>query len=128
MLRWLEQYHFITMEATLLGRLEGVDVLTDLTKASMHLWKSLGSTDQNLVTISKVLKSSLLIYSYLTDDKRVNVVIKGIGLLNDGYFLYQQCSTLKLQTITRAQVCQIISSIALTALALYGIEKGYFQK
>ncbi len=127
MLRWLDKYHLITLDATLLGHLEKVTILRNLTKASIRLWQGLKATDLNLVTISKVLKSSLLLYSYLADDKRVKVVIKGIGLMNNGYFLYQQCSTLKSQTITRVQFCQIITSIALAALALYGIEKGYFQ-
>jgi hypothetical protein len=128
LLRWLEKYHFITLEATLLGHLDGIAILRDLTKASLLLWKSIGDANQNLVSISKILKSSLLIYSYLADDKRVKVVIKGIGLMNNGYFLYQQCNTLKSQTISRAQLCQIISSIALAALALYVIKQWCFQK
>lgn len=192
MLKWLEKYHFITLESALLGRLEGIVIFRDLTEDSMRLWKDLGAAatpvDRNRViaSISNVLKSSLLfyahlsddkrvkkvakgidvlsdlheasarlwqdlgpdvpvdrdlvlsismfvksslsIYSYLTDDKSVKFVIKGIGLMNDGYCLYQQCSTLKSQTITRIHICQILTSIALAALALYGIEKGYFQK
>lgn len=111
---------------------KGIDVLRDLHKASVRLWQDLGSVvpvDRDLVvSISKVVKSSLSIYLYLTDDKRVKFVIKGIGLMNDGYFLYHQCSTLKSQTITRVHIYQIITSIALAALALYGVEKGYFQK
>jgi hypothetical protein len=128
MLKWLEKYRFIALESALLECLEGMATLRSLTKASMRLWQGLGSAERNLVSISKVLKSSLLLCSYLTDDKRVKVAIRGIGLMNDGYFLYQQCHTLPPRTITRAQICQIISSIALAALALYGIEKGIFQK
>lgn len=131
MLKWLEKYHFITLESALLGRLEGMVILSDLTKSSMRLWKDLGAADRNLalLSISKVLKSSLLLYSYLADDQRVKIVLKGIEFMNDGYFLYQQCCTNPGDqqcctnpgdwTITREQVCQIIT---LFALALYGIE------
>lgn len=142
MLRWLERYRFIALESGLLGHVEGIVVLSDLAKASCRLWQDLGTarpagstTDGDLVLpISKALKCSLLLYAYLSGDKRVKIIKKGIGLMSNGYSLYQKCPTMKPLgnprewTITREQICQIISSIALAALALYGIEKGYFSE
>jgi hypothetical protein len=132
MLKWLEAYRFIPLESALLGRINGAAILSDLTKASMRLGQAVGRADRDLVllSISKVLKSSLLLYSYLADDKRVKVVIKGIGFMSSGYCLYQKCRDRKPRewTITRRQVCQIISSIALAALAFYGVEKGFFAE
>ncbi len=131
-LRWLEEYRFIALESTLLGRLGGLAILGDLTKASMRLWQALRCADRDrvLLSSSKVLKSSLLLYSYLADDKRVKVVTKGIGLMSCGYTFYQQSHTMnpRTWTITRTQLRQIISSIALAALAFYGIEKGFFSE
>ncbi|HEY5235561.1 MAG TPA: hypothetical protein VIJ14_05240, partial [Rhabdochlamydiaceae bacterium] len=131
MLRWLERHSFIALESTLLGRLEGVAILSDLTSASVRLWQDLGPTppaDRDLLlSISKVLGASLLLYAYVADDKRVKVVTTGIGIMGDGYCLYYRCCTMdpRSWTITREQVCQIISSIALASLAFYALEKGF---
>jgi hypothetical protein len=142
MLRWVERYRFIALESALLGCLERAVALNNLAKAFLRLLQDLGparpvgsAADGDLVvSVSKILKFSLLLYAYLFDDKRVKVVTKGIRLIGNGYSLCQKYRTMKPLgnprewTITWEQMCQIISSVALAALALYGIEKGYFSE
>ncbi len=135
LLQWLAQYRFLALEPQVLRGLEGASILSDLTSASASLWQDLGPTppptDRDLfVSISKVLKSSLLLYVYVADDQRVKVVATGIGIVGDGYSLYQRCRTMspRTWTITQAHVYQIISSISLAALAYYGFEKGLFSE
>lgn len=133
-LLWFTQYRFITLKTPVLRGLEGVSILSDLTSASTSLWQELGPTppaDKDLfLSISKVLKVSLLLYVYVADDQRVKVVATGIGIAGDGYSLYQRCRTMnpRTWTITQTQVCQIISSAALAGLTYYAFEKGMFSE
>ncbi len=134
LLQWLAEYSFITLEYPVLRRLEGVALLSDLTNASARLWEDLGATppeDRDLfVSISKVLKVSLLLYAYVADDQGVKVVAKGIGIARDYYKLYHKRQTLDPRNwkFTQDQLSQIISSIAIASLAYYAFEKGYIPE
>jgi hypothetical protein len=131
---WLHTYSFITLESTVLWRLEGIGILSDLAASSIRLWQDLGPTplpDRDLIiSISKVFKTSLLLYAYVTDDKRVKLITMGIGLMGDGYSLYKHRRTFdpSTWTVTQAEVCQVITSIALAGLAYYVIEKCFITE
>ncbi len=133
-LGWLQNYSLITLESSVLWRLEGVAILSGLTKDSLRLWQELGPnppSDRDLmIIIPKVLKSSLSLYAYVADDKRVKIVTAGLGLMGDGYSFYKRCASMnpRTWTVKREHVYQIISSIALAGLAYYAFEKGFLPE
>jgi len=125
--KWLHHLNLVP----LWGRLEGVGIICDQTIHSLHLWEDLGPHPREgrslIITISKVFKSSLLLYIYVTDDKRFKVIAEGVGILGDAYGLYKQCQDYRNWQVSQARVCQIIISLMATCLALYSIEKFYLK-
>ena len=125
--KWLHHLNLVP----LWGRFEVVGILSDSAIHSLHLWEDLGPHPREgrslIITISKIVKSSLLLYIYVTDDKRVKVIAEGIGILGDGYSLYKKGRDYRTWQVSQAQICQIIISLVSTCLALYAIEKFYLK-
>jgi hypothetical protein len=134
MVAWLQQYRFIALESSIRLRLEGSAILSGFLKDSIRLWEDLGThppSDRDLiVSIPKVLKSSLLLYAYLADDKRVKTINTGLGLCGDVYSLYRRCGTINPHTwtVTKEQICQTITLISVASLVYYMLEKGFISE
>ncbi|MBS0647959.1 MAG: hypothetical protein JSS10_01890 [Verrucomicrobia bacterium] len=128
--QWLDQRHLVSADPSDLGPIQGVSNFCDVMGSSVELWQNflkLSSERQVLSPALKFLKANLQFYVYLSDNKQLNIIVTGLGVAADGYDLYQKCKKIPLNpkewTITIPPMGQIISIIALGALALYVIEK-----
>jgi hypothetical protein len=135
-LRWLDRFNFITLESFSLSRLEGLGLISDVMSASLRLWQEEGPTPpadaDYIVSVPKFLKASLLIYVYLTDDKRVKIVATVIGVLTDSYGFYKRARSFSFDfralNISPSQVYKIISLTAAASVAYYVLEITYLTK
>jgi hypothetical protein len=125
--KWLHHLHLVPS----LGRFEVVGILSDLSIHSLHFWEDRGPHPKEgrslIITISKIFKACLLLYIYVTDDKRVKVIAEGIGVLGDGYSLFQKGRDYRTWQISQVQICQIIISLSAACLTLYVIERFYLK-
>jgi hypothetical protein len=129
-LQWLEQRHLVAVEPSTLGPIQGVSALCDVASSSLELLQNLDAPladRQLLVPACKCIKAFLVFYMYQSDNKQLNIVATGLGVVADGYTLFQKCRKVPLNSkdwkIAVPPVYQIISIAALVGLALYFIEK-----
>jgi hypothetical protein len=127
-LRWLDKFHFIEVASSCVRQVEGMGLLTDLMSSSLQLREE----KDFVISIPRFLKASLLIFVYLTDDKRVKIVATVFGVVADGYSFYKRARTFSFDfrtlNIAPFQVCQIITSIALACIAYYLLEIRILSK
>lgn len=128
--QWLDQRHLVSADPSTLSPIQGISALCDVASSSLELLQNLDAppADRQLFAPAcKCIKAFLVFYMYQSDNKQLNVVATGLGVIADGYTLYLKCRKVPLNPkewkITLPPVSQLISIAALACLALYVIEK-----